>query len=123
MWKALKERFKFFAEIVGNLIIDSLFLSVWVVIDYAVEYIIAKYRVGALPPYLKFPKYALDYATPVVIIGFVVADSLRSLCKIYDLIVDALKREKRDDAKEDDTSEEKKLNGKKRDDESGKNSL
>ncbi len=97
MWKELKERLKFFGEIIGNLIIDALFLSAWVVIDYMVGYIIAKfYTVEEVPPYIKFPKYVLDYAPPPVILCFVLADVLRSLRKLYDLVIGSLRGRKQD---------------------------
>ena len=95
MWKELKERAEFFGEIVGNLIIDALFLSVWVVISYIFEYIIAYiYTAGDLPLYIKFPKYALEYSPPVVIIYFVIGDVLRSLKKLNDFLIDSLKGKK-----------------------------
>lgn len=97
MWKELKERLKFFGEIVGNLIIDSLFLSGWLVIDYVVGYILSQfYPGGDLPQYIKFPKVALDYSPPLVILAFVIADALRTLKKLYDLIRDSLRGKKRD---------------------------
>jgi len=85
MWEELIERLKFFGEIVGNLIIDALLLSAWVIVDYLVEYILihAIYTVGDLPLYIKYPKYTLDIAPPLVILPFVFADVIRSIKKLW----------------------------------------
>jgi hypothetical protein len=84
MWEEFKDRLKFFGEIVGNLIIDSLFITVWILIHHAIEhYILAEFLKGDVPRYIKYPKYALDYAPPIVIIYFVIMDVLRSIKKLY----------------------------------------
>ncbi len=84
MWEEFKDRLKFFGEIVGNLIIDSLFITAWILIHHAIDYILAEYLKGDVALYIKYPKYALDYAPPIVIICFVIVDVLRSIKKLYD---------------------------------------
>jgi hypothetical protein len=94
MNRLLKERLKFFGEIVGALLIDAAFLSVWALIAYAAEFLIATLTSDHPPLYILIPKYALDYSPPVVIAFFVFVDVVRALRKLFDLLLKALKGEK-----------------------------
>lgn len=93
MNKLLKERLKFFGEIVGALLIDAAFLSAWALIAYAAEFLIATFTSDHPPLYILIPKYALDYSPPVVIAFFVFVDVVRALRKLFDLLLKALRGE------------------------------
>lgn len=92
----LKERLKFFGEIVGALLIDAGFLSAWALIDYAAEFLITTLTSGHPPLYILMPKYALEYSPPVVIGFYVLVDVVRALRKLFDLLLKALRGEKND---------------------------
>jgi hypothetical protein len=100
MWKELRERSKFFGEIVGNLIIDALFFSVWALINIGLQYTMAAlYKTGEMPQYIKYPLYAFEYTTPVLITFFVIGDVICSLKILKDSLMDKLKGKKRNRGK------------------------
>jgi hypothetical protein len=94
MARLLKERLKFFSEIVGALLIDAAFLSTWALIDYVAAFLINTFTSGRPPLYILWPKYALEYSPPLVIAVFVFVDVIRALRKLFDLLLSALRGEK-----------------------------
>ena len=100
MLKELGERLKFFGEIVGDLIIDALFFSVWALISSGLKYAIAViYVAGDVPTYIKYPMYTFEYTTAILIMCFVILDIIRSLKKLKDLLMNSLKSKKRNGGK------------------------
>jgi hypothetical protein len=108
MNRLLKERLKFFGEIVGALLIDAAFLSAWALIDYGAEFLITTLTSGHPPLYILMPKYALDYSPPVVIAFFVFVDVVRALKKLLDLLLGALRGDKDKEPGKDEAGEAEK---------------
>jgi hypothetical protein len=94
MKRLLKERLKFFGEIVGALLIDAAFLSAWALIDHGAGLLINYLTSGQTPIYILLPKYVLDYSPPLVIAFFVLVDVVRALKKLFDLLLKALRGER-----------------------------
>jgi hypothetical protein len=92
MIRLLQERLKFFGEIVGALIIDSGFLLAWALIHYTIEYSVAWLWLGHPPYIILIPKYVLEYPPLAVISFFVLVDVVRSLRKLFDLLVEAVSK-------------------------------
>jgi hypothetical protein len=75
-WKDLKERLKDFAMQVVSILIDSVFLALWVIAQWAVEYVIKRFGLSGIIDRLVLQAFQVIFAisTLAVVALYIYAD-------------------------------------------------